>query len=230
VPGAVLRLGAGGRTAHVLMTSKLDGDLAVTGDVRALAARRRAVADLPWTWLRQVHGAEVVLVRRPGDHAGADADAAVAATPNAALAVQVADCAPVALVSSGGVAGVAHVGWRGLVAGVLPAAVSTLRSVGDGDVQAVIGPCIHRECYEFGEADLERVARVAGEAVRARTGSGRAALDLVAGIEHVLRILAVTVNESPWDSCTACSPDEYWSHRARGDRERQAMVLWLTEP
>ena len=42
---------------------RADGDLAVTGGRRAEPrARRRAVVDLPWTWLRQVHGAEVVIV------------------------------------------------------------------------------------------------------------------------------------------------------------------------
>jgi polyphenol oxidase len=231
VPGPVLRLGAGGRTAHLVMTSMVDGDLAVTGDPATLEPRRRAVVDLPWTWLHQEHGAAVVVVDRPGRHAGERADAAVSAVPGAALAVQVADCAPVALVSSAGAVGIAHVGWRGLVAGVLPAAASALMALGEGigDVTAVIGPCIHRECYEFGEDDLERVVAVVGDSVRARTGDGRAALDLVAGIEHVVGSLGIACERSPWDSCTSCSAG-YWSHRARGDRARQAMVVWMTEP
>ncbi|RPI11443.1 MAG: laccase domain-containing protein, partial [Actinobacteria bacterium] len=222
VPGPVLRLGAGGRIAHVVMTSMADGDLAVSGDPATLETRRRAVVDLPWTWLHQEHGAAVVVVDRPGQHAGERADAAVSALPGAALAVQVADCAPVALVSSAGAVGIAHVGWRGLVAGVLPAAASALMALGEGigEVRAVIGPCIHCECYEFGESDLDRVAAVAGDSVRARTADGRAALDLVAGIEHVARSLGIGCERSPWDSCTSCSAG-YWSHRARGDRARR---------
>ena len=115
------------------MTSMADGDLAVSGDPATLETRRRAVVDLPWTWLHQEHGAAVVVVDRPGQHAGEHADAAVSAVPGAALAVQVADCAPVALVSSAGAVGIAHVGWRGLVAGVLPAAVSALIGAGRGN-------------------------------------------------------------------------------------------------
>ena len=62
-----------------------------------LAARRRPRSSTdPWTWLRQVHGAGVVIVTEPGEHAGAQADAAVTAVPGAVLAVQTADCAPVA--------------------------------------------------------------------------------------------------------------------------------------
>jgi hypothetical protein len=213
------------------MTSIVDGDLAVTGDPATLETRRRAIVDLPWTWLQQVHGSTVVVVDRPAQHAGETADAAVSGVPGAALAVQVADCAPVALVSSAGAVGIAHVGWRGLTDGVLPATVAALRDVAgsDGTVTGVIGACIHHECYEFGEDDLDRVAAAGGDRVRSRTADDRPALDLVAGIEHVARSLDIGCVASPWDSCTSCSPG-YWSHRARGDRGRQAMVVWMTEP
>ncbi len=162
--GPVLRLGAGGRTAHVLMTSMVDGDLAVTGDPATLGARRRALVDLPWTWLQQVHGSTVVVVDRPGQHAGERADAAVSAVLDAALAVHVADCAPVAFVGSGGVG--RHRARR-------MARPRRRRASGDGvgarahvdaagELTAVVGPCIHHECYEFGEHDLDLVAAVGG--------------------------------------------------------------------
>ncbi len=225
--GPVLRLAAGPHIAHVLATSAADGDLAIDSAPTELSARRRAIVDLPWTWMRQVHGARVLRVDGPGAGAGDDADAAVTRVSGAALAVQVADCAPVALVGADGAIGVAHVGWRGLVAGVLPATLDALRGLGDpGEITAVIGPCIHAECYEFGEDDLDAVAKAAGPRVRGRTSVGAPALDLVAGIEDVLGSHGVTVAASPWSQCTACTPG-YWSHRARGDRERQAMVVWM---
>ena len=54
-------------------------------------------------------------------------------------------------------------------------------------MSGVVGPCIHAECYEFGVDDLDRVAAVAGPQVRSRTSDGSPALDLRAGIAHVLR-------------------------------------------
>ena len=224
--GPTLTVQAGSRTAYVVATSVADGDLAISLPRADLDARRRAVVDVPWTSMHQVHGATVITVTRPGEGAGIDADAAVTAVPSAALAVQVADCAPVALIGSNGVVGIAHVGWRGLVAGTLNA---TLDAMGSSDVRGVVGPCIHAECYEFGDDDIERVAAVAGVQVRSLTRDGSPALDLRAGIAHVLRSRDVAVLESPWDDCTACTPG-YWSHRARGDKERQAMVVWMTEP
>jgi polyphenol oxidase len=221
-----MQLPAGSRTAHIVATSVADGDLAITAPRPDLDTRRRAIVDLPWTWMHQVHGATVLRVEEPGEGAGEDADAAVTAIPEAALAVQVADCAPVALIGSDGVIGIAHVGWRGLVAGVLSHTLDAMRS---SDVRAVVGPCIHAECYEFGADDLDRVAAIAGPGVRARTADGAAALDLRAGIAHVLGERGVALLDSPWDHCTSCAPG-YWSHRARGDKARQAMVVWMTEP
>jgi YfiH family protein len=226
VAGPTLTVQAGSRTAYVVATSVADGDLAISLPRADLDARRHAVVDVPWTSMHQVHGATVITVTRPGEGAGIDADAAVTAVPGAALAVQVADCAPVALIGSNGVVGIAHVGWRGLVAGTLNA---TLDTMGSSDVRGVVGPCIHAECYEFGDDDIKRVAAVAGAQVRSLTRDGSPALDLRAGIAHVLRSRDVAVLESPWDDCTACTPG-YWSHRARGDKERQAMVVWMTEP
>jgi YfiH family protein len=187
-------------------------------------ARRRAVVDLPWTWLCQVHGDTVVTVRRPGEGAGTRADAAVTDRSGCVLAVFTADCAPVALASPEGVLGAAHAGWGGLLAGVLERTVEAMAALGAGAVSAVIGPCIEARCYEFGAEDLERVAASVGPEVRARTSDGRPALDLVAGARAALARAGVGRVEVV-GRCTACSPG-YWSWRARRDNQRQAMVVW----
>jgi len=225
VTAPVLELKAGPRTAYIVATSVADGDLAISSPQPGLEARRRKVVDLPWTWMHQVHGATVVRVSEPGERAGVEADAAVTTTPAAVLAVQVADCAPVALVGSDGTVGIAHVGWRGLVAGTIRA---TVDAMGSRELRGVVGPCIHAECYEFGAADLEVAAAAAGERVRSQTKTGMPALDLVAGVEDQLHACGVELVPSPWGACTAHTAG-YWSHRARGDRERQAMVVWLSE-
>lgn len=194
---------------------------------RAVERRRRAVLDRPWSWLRQVHGDRVIVVRAPGEGAGEAADAAVSASPDVALAVLTADCAPVALASPEGVLGAVHAGWRGLMAGVLERSVESMRALGATDIGAVLGPCIHPECYEFSEADLERVAARLGDGVRSHTATGAPALDLRAGVRSCLAATGVTAL-ADLGCCTACSPDHY-SHRARGDRQRQGLVVWRPE-
>lgn len=201
----------------VVFTDRSHGDLAVGS--AGVEDRRAALAPLPWTWLRQVHGALVVTVTHPGEHAGAEADAAVTAVPGCTLAVQVADCAPVALTADG-VIGVVHAGWRGLLAGVVDSAVDAMRQLGADAITARLGPCIHPGCYEFGAEDLDRAAAVLGDEVRHGD-----ALDVPAAVRAALAAAGVTqVEQDP--TCTACST-EHWSFRARGDAERQAVVAWM---
>lgn len=214
-----------------MFTGRAEGDLGHGGAyvhevAPEVGARRRAVVDLPWTWVRQVHGSEVLTVRRPGEGAGTSADAVVTAEPGCAIAVLTADCAPVVLAGPEGVIGVAHAGWAGVVAGVLERTVDAMAAIGGSPQSAVVGPCIGPECYEFGADDLERVAARLGDSVRAVSAGGRPALDLSAAARAALRRAGVT-EVAEVGGCTACSPgDSYFSWRARRDRGRQAVVAW----
>ncbi len=209
-------------------TDRGDGDLAVDAG-EGLERRRRAVADGRWTWLRQVHGAAVVEVDGPGAHAGESADAAVTSATGAVLAVQVADCVPVLLEGETNghpvAVGAVHAGWRGLAAGVVPAAVEALHRLGATTVVAHLGPHIRVPCYEFGAHDLDRVAEALGDGVRGTTAWSAPALDLTAGVRAALTDAGVGRIDDV-GTCTACSPVHY-SHRAGGDRGRQAGVVWL---
>jgi len=200
------------------------GGTYVTEVAPDVEARRRAVRDAAWTWLRQVHGDTVITVTKPGDGAGSKADASVSTAEQATLAVLTADCAPVALVSPDGVIAAVHAGWRGLTGGVLQRAVAAARELGATDLRAVLGPCIHPECYEFGAGDLDTVAASLGDTVRASTKQGRPALDVPTAVAAALKQAGVTQLDDV-DVCTACSND-YFSWRARQELARQAMVVW----
>jgi YfiH family protein len=211
--------------AMVCFTGRDEGDMAITTDFGPDAdERQRAVVDRPWTVLRQIHGADVAVVDEPGGASGEDGDAAVSKAPGVALAILTADCAPIAFASPEGVIGVAHAGWRGLVAGVIEETVAAMRTLGATSVYAALGPCIHAECYAFGTADLDEVAGRYGEVVRAETSRQEPALDLAQAVRVALQAAGAKLQ---WDAdiCTACSSD-HWSWRARRDQQRQATVVW----
>jgi polyphenol oxidase len=209
-------------------SERADGDLCIDADPTALEVRRQELAPGAWTWLRQVHGADVVTVTEPGEHAGVEADAAVTTRPGAVLAVHTADCAPVLLTSGDGtVVGAAHAGWRGVVSGVLERTVEQMARLGGTDVTARIGPHIRARCYEFGIADLDGVAARYGDAVRATTAWGAPALDVTATVRLALGALGIEVVDH--GGCTACEPDRLWSHRARGDRGRMAATIAILD-
>lgn len=216
----------GGR-AIAVFTDTSHGDMAPPRQgppAPDLELRWQAVVDRPLTWLRQVHGGRVVEVGEPGEWAGEEADASVTVHPGAALATFTADCAPVALLSEEGPIGAVHAGWRGLAAGIVPAAVDAVRRLGGRRVHAVLGPCIRPACYEFGAADLDRVAALLGPEVRSTTATGAPALDVAAGVRAALAAAGVHEMHDV-GTCTATS-DRHWSHRARGDAGRQALMVW----
>ncbi|MGH9190359.1 MAG: polyphenol oxidase family protein [Acidimicrobiales bacterium] len=214
------------RSAWACFGDRADGDMA-RDDNEGRDARLASLASfdgLSCTWLRQVHGARVVRVSYPGQGAGEEGDALVTAEDGCALAVLSADCAPVALASSEGVLGVAHAGWAGMLAGVIENAVAAMRELGATHVAALVGPCIGPECYEFGDDLLDQLAAQLGNGVRARTTSGRPALDLPAAAAAALTRAGVDDVRST-GPCTACSPDHF-SWRAGGEHQRQATVVW----
>jgi hypothetical protein len=206
-------------------TGRPEGDLGpVATGGSELERRRRSIVDRPWSWVTQVHGAGVVVVRDPDQRGGAEGDALVSDHPAACLAVFTADCAPIALASPEGVIGAVHAGWRGLTAGVIGSAARAMRTLGATGIVARLGPCIHAECYEFSPRDLDPVAARLGPAVRANTATGRPALDLPEAVRASLRAADVDLVADD-DVCTACSP-AHFSYRARGERQRMALVVW----
>jgi YfiH family protein len=177
-----------------------------------------------------VHGARVVDVSSPGEHAGAEADAAVTDHPGVVLCILTADCAPIGFASPEGVRGVAHAGWKGLADGVIAATVEAMRAKGATAIEAALGPCIQPACYEFSPADLDAVAARLGEHVRATTSTGTPALDLPGAVRRAIAEAGATLVEDV-DRCTACDladdgTPRWFSHRGRADESRQALVQW----
>jgi hypothetical protein len=200
-------------------------------DPEAVRENRRRVADTlgiappeRWWWLDQVHGATTVLATGGPPAEPVVADAAVTTEPGVPLVVLTADCAPIALACDDA-AGVVHAGWQGLVAGVIETTVATLRSVGQGEVRAALGPCIHPAHYEFGRDDLTRLTDALGPEVEARTATGSPALDLPAAVRLALRRVGVD-DVIDVGRCTYASRD-YFSHRRDGQTGRQGLVVVL---
>lgn len=208
----------------IAFTARSDGDLRITADEAELADRRRRIVDRPWTWLRQVHGAEVLTITAAGQGSGSEADGAWTRTPGCPLAVMTADCAPVVLVAEQGFA-VVHAGWRGLVGGIVEVAAQRLLEGAGSPVAARVGPCINPAGYEFGSADLALATSALGAEVQAETAWGAPALDVPTAVQ-------VACERAGWPappSRPACTTDDRWfSHRTRTDIGRQAGVAWMT--
>jgi hypothetical protein len=224
----LLRRPVAGRTVVVVATERSDGDVHATGvDPPVLVCRQLASTGRRWVMLDEVHGTNVVMAG-PDDVATPQTPVAgvgdvLVGTGDPALAVWVGDCAPVVLIGDDRIVA-CHAGWRGLAAGVLDVAVDAA----GGRSTAVLGPCIHPCCYEFGAADLAVVASALGVDPATITGTttvGTRALDVPAAVLQGLTRRGVDVDVA--GSCTRCD-DRWFSHR-RGDAGRHAVVVWTED-
>ncbi|HYN32134.1 MAG TPA: laccase domain-containing protein [Ilumatobacteraceae bacterium] len=225
----LLRYDLGACVAVVTVSERSDGDVHPVQVLHdTLVARQLAATASRWVMLDQVHG--VVQYRSgPGTPLTSIVgvgDVLVGEAPiegrvTRPVAVWAADCAPVMLFDRHGVPVACHAGWRGLAAGVIDVAAAAVAR----PVVAVVGPCIHPCCYEFGERELADVAAGVGadvEGIAATTSSGALALDVPAAVTAALARHDIDVVIG--GACTACD-DRWFSHR-RGDVERHAMVGW----
>lgn len=206
---------------ELTFTDLADGDLAVSSE--GVAARRAVLEPRPWTWLRQVHSADAVVVREAGDCAGHTADASVTDVAGAVLAVQGADCAPLLFWSDEGPIGAAHAGWRGVERGIIAATADAMRGLGARTIHLCVGPYIHPSSYEFGANDLARLRERFGPAVISTTAAGRPALDVGAAIRAAAHESGIGIDHDV-DVCTASSRRHY-SHRCRRDSGRHAGLV-----
>jgi len=190
--------------------------------------RRRLVAQLglpsPPCWLTQVHGRRVLDLdaELPGE-----ADGAVTSVVGRVCAVLTADCLPVLLASKDGSrVGAAHAGWRGLAAGVLPAAVTAMR-VPPAELVAWLGPAIGPASYEIGAEVREAfVARdPSAERCFAVTRPGHWLADLY-GLARLSLAAAGVEAVFGGGFCTFSDPARFFSHRRAAPCGRMATLIW----
>jgi polyphenol oxidase len=139
--------------------------------------------------------------------------------PGQGMMLLTADCLPVAIARANGARpalSVLHVGWRGLLGGIVENGVAAL---GEGPLAAAVGPGIGPCCYEVGpEVTEPYAARFGPEVVEGRK------LDLWRAVELALSEAGVTDVERT-DLCTFCHPELFFSHRRdRGITGRQGVI------
>ncbi|HET7476374.1 MAG TPA: polyphenol oxidase family protein [Dermatophilaceae bacterium] len=200
----------------------------VGDDPGAVAANRSILAaafDVPVDRLlfpAQCHGAAVAVADGPWAGAAPAADAVVTDRTDLAVGVLVADCVPVLLCdAASGVVGVAHAGRRGLLAGVVDAALDAMADLGAAAVRGVVGPSVCGRCYEVPEPMRAEAADLLPVAASV-SWTGTPAIDVAAGVVERLRARGVALTWVP--GCTR-EHDGLYSYRRDGRTGRLAGVV-----
>ena len=229
LPVVTVDLGEGVRAAFTTSSGGVStGDHATlnlglgVGD-RALDVLTNRALDAGWgggpvRFGTQVHGRDVVVAEKvtspaPGPDPSAGECDGLVSSRGRGVGVLVADCVPVLLADPvAGVVGAVHAGRRGLVAGVVQAALATMVAEGAraNRVRAAIGPAICGCCYEVPDLLRAEVADVVPETWGTTTW-GTPALDLPAGVAALLRAAGVGSIHRV-EACTR-TDDRFYSYR-----------------
>ncbi|MEO6697098.1 MAG: peptidoglycan editing factor PgeF, partial [Gammaproteobacteria bacterium] len=201
-----------------------------TEQVAENRARLRQALDLPAepVWLKQVHGSRIVDAVGPNSFGQyAEADGAYTRETGVVCAVLTADCLPLLLCDQSGthIAAV-HVGWRGLAAGVIEAALHHFDDT--RHVLAWLGPAIGPQSFEVGDEVRELFIAHDAEAQHAFRPSPaqRWLADIYQLARQRLHAQGVT-RIYGGECCTYSDPERFYSYRRDGVTGRMATLIWL---
>ena len=213
-----------GTFSSLNLAAHVGDDRATVEENRVRLAEQLGLSSKP-IWLRQVHGRRVV--QAEPCQRDCIADGSFSRQVGIVCAVLTADCIPLFLTDKlGSFVCLLHVGWRGLVAGVIESGLTAVDAKPQ-ELLAWVGPGIGRDEFVVGgevQQQLTRQLPVHAQAFASYEGKWRA--DLGHMIEQRLQWAGVV---EIWRSeiCTAKNPAVWFSHRRDGRCGRMASLIWL---
>ncbi len=172
-----------------------------------------------------VHGKNVVVVSDDSPAVLVDTDALITMARGVFLSVTGADCFPVFFYDpEREIIGLAHAGWRGVVAGVAKETVNEMIQLGSKgrNIHVAIGPGICAKHYDIPPG---RKALFSDWPSAIHTDNGNVCINLQAILkEQLLAGGIIEENLTPTRECTFCDKEKFFSYRRDKPVETQAMV------
>jgi YfiH family protein len=175
----------------------------------------------PLAWAKQIHSATALPAR--GGYCG-EGDALYTEAAGLALSAMTADCVPVLVGGPQGLAAI-HAGWRGIVGGIIPRTLATMKGR-PAEWTAWVGPAIGACCYEVGEDVAAQVVGASGPEVATPGPAGKPHLDLP-GAARLQLVQAGVGGVVVLPRCTRCDEATLWSYRRDGKKAgRNLGLIW----
>jgi len=207
---------------------------------RSLLTRAFGISQDALVTVRQVHGSDILVIDEPNEDyshfLGLESDAIITNQTGVMIGVCVADCAPILLIDpQKRVIAAVHAGWQGTAAGLVSKTVAGMKSLFDCNpksLQAAIGPCIAKCCYEVDAPVRQAFAQspVSWETCAEPNGEGKWQLDLAAANRELLLGAGVPASAiQVSDMCVSCHRERFFSYRRdAGETGRQMGFIMLT--
>lgn len=184
--------------------------------------------EMPLVFIGATHSPNVVNVKSEYPIIHKDTDALVTREKNLGLVIMSADCAPIVLVDPiAHVVGVVHVGWQGMLVGVVENSVEGMLDLGaeTQNMKAIIGPTISAKNFS---ATKERFEEVKSKEPSAAVilPNGELAVDIRKGVKT--QLAKYQIKTTDLNICTF-ENKELFSFRRDAVTGRNATVAWLSE-
>lgn len=144
------------------------------------------------------------------------ADGVFSQSPDDILIIRTADCIPL-FISDGRTAAVLHLGWRGIVGGIIANIGQSMPQLKIADSKIVIGPGIGKCCFEVSP----EVALIFNIKYRIKQGE-KYHIDMESMVIDELHKIGFNRIYS-LDTCTYCEPDLFYSYRREGEDVRHLL-------
>lgn len=221
-----------------LGTNTLDPPHNVEGN-RSLLARAFEINQDALVTVRQMHGSDILVIDEANEDyshfLSVESDAIITNQPGVMIGICVADCAPILLLDpQKRVIAAVHAGWQGTAAKLVSKTVAGLKNVFECNpmsLQAVIGPCIGKCCYEV-DAPVKQAFSQSGipwDSFTEQTNEGKWRLDLAAANRELLISAGVPAEAiQVSDMCVSCHRELFFSYRRdNGETGRQMGFIML---
>jgi YfiH family protein len=207
---------------------------------RSLLARAFGITLEKLVTVRQVHGSDILVLDEPNEEYGhfleVESDAVITNQAGVMIGVCVADCAPILICDPvKGVVAAVHAGWKGTAAKLASKTVEGMRSLfgcEPASLQAAIGPCIHKCCYEVDGPVRHAFTQngIAWDSFSEPAGEGKWLLDMAAANRELLMLAGVpAASIQVSDMCVSCQRELFFSYRRdNGETGRQMGFIMLT--
>lgn len=186
---------------------------------------------------RQTHSLNVAVIDTipSGTEKLENIDALVTTLSNVAIAINTADCVPIAFIDDvNKVIGVAHSGWKGTVGRIASKTVAKMIECGASlsHIKVAMGPCICGDCFEVGQEVVEQFEKNGFHSpqVILNQYQPRPHIDLPQACrQSLLEIGVLDENITLPTDCSRCNPQKFFSARRLGINSGRTLTIVMQQ-
>jgi polyphenol oxidase len=197
-----------------------------------LLQKKMSLSDI--VFLHQTHGTDGLIMQAkndiPANNLMIEGDYIITNLSRVGIGIFTADCLPVICYDNKHhIAAIAHAGWKGALAGIIPTIVQSLQQqfkADLGDLTFFFGPSAQQCCYEVKQDFITLLNSYSFGYKTIHSTNNRLFFNLSLFVQLQLQHLGVPVHSChmAYNTCTICNP-HYFSYRRQQEHAGRQVTL-----